>query len=71
MGKIFMQLGSLVVFNRREKTVRGGLIFILTNLLLLSAVVFVLEIVLIALGINDIFLPLTQAAHQMLSRLLF
>jgi hypothetical protein len=71
LKKHLLTLGSILVFNHQEKSIRGSLVFITTNLLLLAALVFVVEVILIALGINNIFLPLTRAAHTVLSTLIY
>lgn len=71
MARILLNIGRFLVFSRRNKNIRGGLLPIFTNLLLIASVIFSVEILLIVLGIGEIFLPLTTAASSIISRLIF
>jgi hypothetical protein len=64
MSKFFLRLGGLLLFNKRHQSVRGSIIFLLTNFLLLAAAIFTLEIILIFLGVENIFLPMTHVTHS-------
>ena len=64
MSKFFMKFGGLLFFNKRHQSVRGSIIFLLTNFLLLAGAIFTVEIILILLGVQDIFLPMTQVTHS-------
>ena len=71
MAKFFLQLGRLLFFNRRHNSVRSSIIFLLTNLLLLAAVIFTVEIILIFLGVGNVFVPLTSSVRGLLTKLVF
>lgn len=74
MSKLILRLGGLLLFSRRRQSVRGSIIFLLTNFLLLACAVFTLEIVLIFLGVENIFLPMTRVTHSVfafLTRLVY
>jgi hypothetical protein len=65
MSKFILRLGGLLFFNKRHQSVRGSIIFLLTNFLLLAAAIFTVEIILIFLGVENIFLPMTRVTHSM------
>jgi len=71
MKKFFLSLGSLMFFNKQHQRVRGGAIWLFTNLLLVAGIIFSLEIILIFLGIGDIFLPLTRKIWIFLTKIVF
>jgi hypothetical protein len=74
MSKFFLRFGGLLFFNKKHQSVRGSVIFLLTNFLLLAGAVFTIEIVLIFLGVQDIFLPMTHMTHSVwafLTRLVY
>jgi hypothetical protein len=71
VAKIFLQLGGLLFFNHRHKSVRRGVIFLFTNLLLVAAVIFTVEIILIFLGVGNVFVPLTSSVRGLLTKLVF
>jgi hypothetical protein len=67
MSRFFLRIGGLVFFNKRHQTVRGSIIFLLTNFLLLACAIFTLEIIFIFLGVENVFLPMTRVTHSMWS----
>jgi hypothetical protein len=71
MGRFFIRLGEGLFFNRKHKSVRGGIIFISANLLLLASVVFIIEIILVFLGMDNFFVPLTHPVSEFLSKVVF
>jgi hypothetical protein len=71
MARLFLQLGGLLFFNKRHKSVRGGIIFLLANFLLLSGIIFTVEIILIFLGVGNIFVPVTNAVWDFLTTLVY
>jgi hypothetical protein len=71
MAKLFLQLGGLLFFSRRHNRVRNGIIFLLTNFLLLAAVIFTVEIILIFLGVGNVFVPMTSSVWSLLNKLVF
>ncbi len=64
MSKFFLHLGRLLIFNKRHQSVRRSVIFILTNFLLIAGIIFSLEIILIFLGVGNIFIPMTHITHS-------
>jgi hypothetical protein len=70
MAKFFLHIGGFLFFNKHHKSIRGSIIFLFTNFLLLAAIVFTVEIILIFLGVGNIFVPLTRAAWDFLINLL-
>jgi dolichol kinase len=68
MLHLFTRLGGRFFFSKRHKSVRGSVVFIFTNLLLLASLVFFLEIILIFLGIGNFFIPLTHGISEFLSK---
>jgi hypothetical protein len=71
MAKFFLQLGGLLFFNKRHNSVRSSIIFLLTNFLLLAAVIFTVEIILIFLGVGNVFVPMTSSVWGLLNKLVF
>jgi hypothetical protein len=71
MVKFFLRLGGLLFFNKRHNRIRNGIIFLLTNFLLLAAVIFTLEIILIFLGVGNVFVPMTSSVWGLLNKLVF
>lgn len=65
MSKFFLRIGGLLLFNKRHQSVRGSIIFLLTNFLLIAGAIFTIEIVLIFLGVQNIFLPMTHMTHSL------
>jgi hypothetical protein len=56
-------------FSRRHKSLRGSVVFIIANLLLVASIIFFLEIILIFLGIGNFYLPLTRGIADLLAKL--
>ena len=71
MGRFFLRLGEGLFFSRKHKSVRGGIVFLFANLLLLASVVFILEIILVFLGMDNFFVPFTRPISEFLSKLVF
>ena len=71
MSRFILGIGQRLVISNRHKSVRKGIIFFFTNLLLFAGLVFAVEIALILLGIGNIFLPWTRQALVFLNTLLF
>ena len=67
MSKFFLRIGGLLFFSKRRQSVRGSIIFLLTNFLLLAGAIFTLEIIVIFLGVENIFLPMTHVTHSVLT----
>lgn len=71
MRRFFLRFGEILFFSRKHKSVRGGVLFLLTNLLLLASIIFVVEIILIFLAIGDFYIPLTNTISEFLAKLVF
>jgi hypothetical protein len=69
MAKLFKQIGGLVLFNKRHNRVRASIIFLLTNFLLFAGIVFTVEIILILLGMGNVFVPITHRVGDVLIKL--
>jgi hypothetical protein len=65
------RLFNWLIFSRRHKGVRSGVILLFSNLLLIAGLIFTLEVALIVLGMSDLFLPLTRAAQTFLNGFVF
>ena len=71
MRHFFLRLGEGLFFSRKHKSVRGGILFFLANVLLLASVIFIIAIVLVFLGMDNIFIPLTHPISEFLSKVVF
>ena len=71
MGKLLLSIGQRLVISKRDSSVRQGFILFLTNILLLSGLIFLVEIVLIILGVGNIFIPWTTETLNFLHKLVF
>jgi hypothetical protein len=71
MRRLFIKLGEGLFFSRKYKSIRGGVIFLFANLLLLASIVFIIEIVLVFLGMDNFFVPLTHPISEFLSNVVF
>jgi hypothetical protein len=71
VARFILHLGELVFFNKHRKSIRSSVILLLTNLLLLAGIIFTVEIVLIFLGIGNVFVPMTSAAWDLLIKLVY
>jgi hypothetical protein len=71
MRHFFLRIGEGLFFSRKHKSVRGGILFLFANILMLISVIFIIEIVLVFLGMDNFFLPLTHPISEFLSKLAF
>ena len=71
MRRFFLRIGEGLFFSRKHKSVRGGILFLFANILMLISVIFIIEIVLVFLGMDNFFLPLTHPISEFLSKLVF
>jgi dolichol kinase len=71
MAKFIIQIGNFLFFSKKHKTLRGSVVFILSNFLFLASIVFFVEIVLIFLGMGNIFVPLTRPFSDFLAHYMF
>ena len=71
MSKFFLALGHFLIFSKKHKSLRGSIVFLFANFLLLASIVFILEIALIFLGMGNVFLPLTRTVSDFLTGLVF
>ncbi|HLV32706.1 MAG TPA: hypothetical protein VKY57_14140 [Chitinispirillaceae bacterium] len=71
MGKFLLSMGQRLVISRRDSCVRQGFIFAITNLLLISGLIFILELVLILTGVENIIIPWTSEVLSFFHDLVF
>jgi len=51
-------MGKRLLISKRRQSVRGTVIFAFTHLLLFIGIVFAIELALVLLGVNDVYVPL-------------
>jgi hypothetical protein len=68
MAELILKLSNRLVFSKRRRCVRHGFLWFVTNGLLVGAIIFILEIILILLGLGNIFVPLSGDFFGFLSR---
>ena len=71
MGRRLMLLGQKLIINNQQNSVRKGFVFFLTNFLLFTGILFIVEIALILLGVANVVLPWTQQALSLINRIVF
>jgi hypothetical protein len=71
MGRLIQTIGQRIMISNRHNSVRKGVIFLVSNLLLFAGLVFAVEIALILLGIGNVFLPWTRQALEVVNKFLF
>ena len=71
MAELILRLGSRLVFSRRNQCVRRSVVFLVTNALVIAGVVFAVELLVILLGLENVFLPLTSDTLSFLTSLFF
>lgn len=60
MGHFLLRIGKRLMISKRNRSVRGEIVFLFTHLLLLAGIIFTLEIILILMGMGNVFIPFTQ-----------
>lgn len=68
---MFLNLSNILIISRKNNSVRRGVLFLLSQILIFSGIVFTLEIILVFLGIGDVFIPLTRSVREFLSNWIF
>jgi len=58
MAGLLFRIGKRLLISKRRQSVRGTLIFAFTHLLLFIGIVFAVELALVLLGANDIYVPI-------------
>jgi hypothetical protein len=71
MTKFFARLGSMILFSRKRRCVRKGVIFLCTNFLLIAGFIFGIEVIVVMLGVVSVYLPLTNETVRFLTRFFF
>ncbi len=71
MARLLFRFGRVLMVSRRRKQVRSSLVFLFTAFIRTAAVVFSLEIVLIALGTAEVTLPPARRLMEVISRIAF
>ncbi|NLD99131.1 MAG: hypothetical protein GX640_04600 [Fibrobacter sp.] len=69
MGKLILSLGRRLMISNTNHSVRHGFILFFTYLLLAGGVIFSFEIILILLGVGDVFIPWTNKVLQLILRI--
>jgi hypothetical protein len=64
-------IGGRIFMHQQHRSVRQWVLVLCGNLLLFAGLVFVVEIVLIFLGMGNVFLPWTHQVLDFLNKLLF
>jgi len=57
MAGLLFRVGKRLLISKRRQSVRGTVIFLLTHLLLIIGIIFAVELALVLLGANEIFVP--------------
>ncbi len=71
MGRLVKRVGSFVLFARGADNVRGGVVFLFTQFLLVLSVLFIAECLLILLGITNVCLPFKQSLNLILEKIVY
>jgi hypothetical protein len=71
MAEFMLRMGKRLVFSRRRRCMRRGVLPLATNALTIAGIVFFLELLLITLGLSDVFLPLSQKTLSYLTNVFF
>jgi hypothetical protein len=71
MTHFFLRFGRAIVISRRHKRVRNGLIFFFRHFFLVVSALFVMELLVILLGVGNIFLPVPRHVWESVSKLVF
>ena len=58
MAGLLFRMGKRLLISKRRQSVRGTVIFAFTHLLLFIGIVFAVELALLLLGANDIYVPI-------------
>jgi len=58
MAGLLFRIGKRILISKRRQSVRGTVIFAFTHLLLFIGIVFAVELVLLLLGANEIYVPI-------------
>lgn len=61
----------MLIISKKNNSVRRAILFLLSHILIFAGIIFTLEIVLVFLGIGDIFIPLTRSSKEFLSNWMF
>jgi hypothetical protein len=71
MAQFFLRFSRFLMVSRRHKRVRGSVIFLFRNFLLVVAALLTAEVVLICMGIFGMYLPLPGQVWEVLLRAAF
>lgn len=69
MGEFFKKTVKHLIIDYKRGHVRRGILFIISNLFLLVALLFIAEVVLVLLGLEGVILPFQK--NIFLKRLIF
>ena len=68
MAGLLFRMGKRLLISKRRQSVRGTIIFAFTHLLLFIGIVFAVELVLLMLGANDIYVPIAGRIVDIIHR---
>ncbi|KMQ50298.1 hypothetical protein CHISP_2767 [Chitinispirillum alkaliphilum] len=68
MARLFYLMSKRLLISKRRGRVRSSVLYLFTSMLLLAAVIFLVEVILIVLGTENIFVPFTHNLVEMLPR---
>lgn len=71
MFKLPYRIFKRIIISRKKKSVRRGIIFLLTNMMTIACIIFAVEIVIVLLGTEDVHIPLTHSVQNLLKTLFF
>ena len=71
MGNPLLYFSSRLFFSRRHRSLRGSIVFITANLLMLASIIFFVEIIVIFLGLGNFYIPFTHGFSELLSKIVF
>lgn len=71
MKRLAKRLGSILLYSRGHENIRGSVVFLFTQSILVLTLVLIAECLIILLGINNIFLPFTLPLNLILEKILY
>jgi hypothetical protein len=57
MANILYHIGKRLLISKSRGSVRGSVIFLITHLLLIIGIIFAAQIILVLLGLGNIYVP--------------
>ena len=69
MAELILRLGKRLVISRRNKCLRTSFVVLVTNLMIIAALIFTVELAFILLGLGNIFFPFHHHTLEILLKL--